>query len=559
MGRVPKVAGRRQVAAFVLGFVGAAVWLPAAGPAAAQWRVETTIAPPPSLKPRVPPARPRAELPSEQNLEPAPVERLQRSPASSEERELEDREEADRETDTPVAATTDTDRTAAPEPREEQDGIIVVEEPTSARDGNPDPTRDARLAEDVAAFASPPAGYNPYLYQIEIEPLADRRTAELFRLEPYAARGIRIGSFVIFPEAEIGAISTNNIFRSPARHGDSAWETRGNVRIVSDWRTHAMELRGSGLASFYDNFPSEDDRAYALEARGRIDLTRRTNIEALALHQLDKDSRSNRDSPANAAERGDIETSRFAAAFNHRFNRLALQLRGSISDVEFAPVSSVGGGTINNDERSYTEREAAFRASWALSSRVSVFAETGVDQREFQAAPADGILRSSQGERYRVGATFSPLDPKLRGEVSVGWGQQRPDDARLGEIDGIIVDANLAWRATPLTTFLLTVRSDFNDTTAAGSGGVLARQVGVEARHAFRRHLTGIAGVRYTVSPYDGISLTERELLAELGVDYYLGRDIILFGRYQHIDFETSTPVSDYTADIVRVGMRVRQ
>ena len=149
----------------------------------------------------------------------------------------------------------------------------------------PGPQRDARTAEDIAAFEGPPAGYNPYLYQIELQPLTDRRTLELFRLEPYVARGIRVGSFVIFPEAEFGALVSDNVFRSPSRHADDAFEARSTVRVVSDWRAHAVEFRASGLASFYRELATEDDRAYALEARARLDLTKRTNIEALVLHQ----------------------------------------------------------------------------------------------------------------------------------------------------------------------------------------------------------------------------------------------------------------------------------
>jgi hypothetical protein len=439
------------------------------------------------------------------------------------------------------------------------DGIIEVDEPLPVTDGVPGPRKDARTPEEIAAFEGPPAGYNPYLFQIELEPLTDRRTLELFYLEPYAAKGIRIGSFVVFPEAQIGAIVNNNVFRSPSRHADSAFEVRSTARVVSDWRTHAVEFRASGLASSYQQFPSEDDRAYALEARGRLDLTKHTNVEALVSHQLDKDIRSARDAPVGAAERGDIETNRVAVALNHRFNRLGLQLRGSVTDVDFAPVPSIGGGLISNDERDVTQREAAFRASWALNRKVDVFAETAVNDREFHVAPADGILRSSHGERYRVGVAFVPWDARVRGEVSVGWGRQRPNDGRLGEIEGVIVDANLAWRATAFTTFLLTAQSNFIDTTAIGSAGALSRQVGLEARHAFRRHLIGLAGVRYGVAPYESIFLNQRELTAELGLDYYLGRDTIIFGRVQRIAFESTALASDYTADIVRIGVRVRQ
>ena len=456
-------------------------------------------------------------------------------------------------------ARADGDASSPAELREPQDGIIVVGEPTAARDGIPDLRQDPRLAEDIAAFTSPPAGYNPYLYSIELNPLFDRRTRELFYLEPYFARGIRIGSFVLFPEAQVGAIATNNIFRNSARMSDSALEVAGNVRAVSDWRTHAVELRASGLASFYGEQPTENDRSYAFEARGRLDISKRTNIEALALHQVDKDVRGLRDSPVDAAARGDVETDRVAVALNHRFNRLALQLRGSVTDIEYAPVPESGGGTISNADRDTTQRDVAFRASWALTGTTDVFAEVGANDRQFYAPADDGIVRSSTGERYRVGVSFSPQSNTIRGEVSVGWGQQAPRDSRLHEIDGAIVDANLSWRASPLTTFLLTARSDFIDTMTPGSLGALSRQAGLEARHAFRRYLIGTAAIRYTVNPYEAVTINERDLTTDLGLEYYLGRDVMLFARYQHTDFQSTAPGSDYAADIVRVGMRVRQ
>ena len=101
-------------------------------------------------------------------------------------------------------------------------------------------------------------------------------------------------------------------------------------------------------ASFFAEHPSEDDRAYVLEARGRLDITPRTNIEALVAHQRDKDIRSAPNAPSAAAERGDLEIDRAAIAFNHRFNRLSFQLRAALPDFDFAPVPSLGAGIISN-------------------------------------------------------------------------------------------------------------------------------------------------------------------------------------------------------------------
>jgi hypothetical protein len=551
------VVGCRPIAAIVLGLAILA-WLPlTSSPAVrAETPVETRISPPSTLKPRMPQRRPAAEPPEEEE-QPNPAATQARPADTDEEPDGEDIGADDRPA-TPAAAG-DGDVRTHTEAQVPLDGVIEVGEPLPVPDGIPDMRKDFRTPREIAAFDGPPAGYNPYLFQIELDPLTDRRTVELFWLEPYAARGIRIGSFVLFPEVEVGTIATSNIFRSPIRRSDSALEVRPTVRLVSDWRTHAVEVRGTGLASFYQEFPSEDDRAYTLEGRGRVVLTGRTNIEVLASHRRDKDLRSNHDSPIGAAERGDIEINRFAFAFNHRFNRLSLQLRGSVTDFDFAPVPMIGGGIISNDERDFTQRDAAIRASWAANQKVELFVETASNDREFHVAPADGILRSSRGERYRVGVGFRPWDATVRGEVSVGWGGQSPDDARLGEIEGFIIDANLAWRATPLTTLLLTASSDFIDTTATGSGGALSHQIGLEARHAFRRHLIGVAGIKYTATPYEGIDLTERTLTSELGFDCYLSRDVILYGRYQHLDFESTVPASDYAADVVRFGVRVRQ
>jgi hypothetical protein len=97
---------------------------------------------------------------------------------------------------------------------------------------------------------------------------------------------VRRPGLVIFPEAQIAGLATNNVLRSPARQADTALEVRSNLRAVTDWRRHALEFRAAGAAAFFAGHPSEDDRAYALEARGRLDIGPRTNLEALVSHQL---------------------------------------------------------------------------------------------------------------------------------------------------------------------------------------------------------------------------------------------------------------------------------
>src|SRR5436190_12141288 len=90
----PGVGAYRQSAmSMALGLAAAAGSLLAAGSAAAEWRVDTTIAPPPAMQRRAPAKRPKVEPPAEESPEAALPERL---PAENpeEEREGEETREA---------------------------------------------------------------------------------------------------------------------------------------------------------------------------------------------------------------------------------------------------------------------------------------------------------------------------------------------------------------------------------------------------------------------------------------------------------------------------------
>jgi len=454
------------------------------------------------------------------------------------------------------AVVRDGDLSQPREPEAPVDGAVATGEPSAPQDGADTATLDMRSADDIAVFASPPAGYDPLLFQIEdLAPELDRRPQRLYRFEPYDPVGIRIGSFVLFPEIEIGGAFTDNVLLSPGGLSDRALELRPAARLASAWSTHALELRGGADLSYHDEFTSEDDRGWEIEARGRIDMTKRANLQGLAGRSVSQESRSAIDAGAGTS-RADVETTRAAASVNHRLNRLSLQLRAGVVDTEYDAAGFAGTA----DDRDVTATEEAVRATWELKPTLAVFGEVALDQRDHEiTAVSDGIGRDSDGERYRLGLDFGATGEILRGELSLGWGRQRPHDARLDDIDGLLLDANLAWRATALTALLLTARTDFAETTTAGSGGVIVRQVGGEVRHALRRYLIASAGLSYEWRDYAGIDLDEAELRAGLGIEYFLSREVVLSARYLRTDFFSSTAAADYDTNEARLAVKLRR
>ena len=260
---------------------------------------------------------------------------------------------------------------------------------------------------------------------------------------------------------------------------------------MSNWSRHALEFRYSGDLSYFADFDTENDKAYLLEARGRYDFSRRTNVQALVSQEYAQESRSALDAIIGRAAHQRHNRSRGSdaqspvqppvAAVPRQCGRLQLW------DAEF------NGIPIVNSDRNYTQTEETVRAAWEFKPTLSVYTEVAVNQRGYdEVATSDGISRSSDGERYRVGLSFGNTGKVLRGEASLGYGVQRPEDSRLHDIDGLLIDANATWRVTELTSLLFNARTDISETTTENVGGSFYRYLGVEARHAFLTYLIGI-------------------------------------------------------------------
>lgn len=423
-----------------------------------------------------------------------------------------------------------------------------------------DPSVTVRNPDGIASLDNPQSGFDPLLFQIEdLNPIVDNRTTRrLFRQEPYDPVGIRVGSFVLFPELVLGGSYYSNVFHAPAARSDIALDVQPSARLVSNWSRHALEFTALGTFSYYDQFTTENAEDYLLESRGRLDITRRANVQALVSRQQVLEDRSALDA-SSVGTRAEVRLDRAEAAYNQRFNRLSLQLRGSISDYSYGPTEDAGVITDNRD-RDYTAYEQAGRATWDFKPSFSPFVEVAFNQRSYgEAAQTDLINRTSNGQRYRFGISFGNTGQILRGEVSLGYGIQTPEDARLHSVDGLIVDANATWRVTELTSILFNASSDVSETTTAGVGGAFYRSASVEVRHQLRRYLIASAGLSYSnQNSQDGI-INDNQLRETLGIEYFADRDTVLFGRYAHVNFDGVGVPNDYVGDEVHLGVRLRR
>jgi hypothetical protein len=363
---------------------------------------------------------------------------------------------------------------------------------------------------------------------------------------------------VVFPTIEAGVSGTTNVYRTSPAKPDLIFDVRPTLLAVTNWERHALQIKATGLGSAYGTYSAENDRSYGFEMRGRLDVSRYANIEVLAAHALDHEMRSSTLAPTDASKRTPYATDKVAFALNQRFNRLSLQLRGAVTEIDYQPVPTVGGSVLSSSERDLSQRDVAMRAAWNFSPALGVFAEAAFNSQAYRASPADGISRDSTGDKTRLGLSFGNTGQVWRGEIAVGYGHQNARDGRLRDVEGVLIDANLGWRPTALTSVLLNARTDFLTSTTAGQGNATQRVVGIEMRHAFLRQLNGVAGVSLQSVDYQGLPLREHTATAELGAEYFVTQSTALLARYSHVVLTSTAARSGTTTDAVRVGVRWR-
>ena len=329
------------------------------------------------------------------------------------------------------------------------DGVIDLSEPSVAAESEEDITAaDMRSPEDSRPSpASRPASIRCCSQAEEINPVFGDSSFRHFGLDPFAPLGTRIGSFMLFTTVEADGDYNSNLFASPEAVGDTALEVRPSARLASNWSRHALELRASGDLSFHDRFPSEDDRAYLVEASARLDMTQPHQYPGpdRARGGAGKPLGDQRQLGRHAARHR--RRPRRAWRFNHRFNRLSVQLRGNVIDTRYGNDIFDGHGrraTPTATSRSTSRRCGRNGSSRPTCSCSPTSPSTSATTRSPPSPTASSAARRASATASACRSARS--SQILRGEVSLGYGRQTPDSPQLEVIDGLLIDANLTWQ-----------------------------------------------------------------------------------------------------------------
>jgi hypothetical protein len=384
-------------------------------------------------------------------------------------------------------------------------------------------------------------------------------------LDPYVPIGMRLGSFLLFTEAEIGTILTDNVLATETdTHSDAAFEVAPDIRLESNWSRHFFSAQFIADRSWYREFPVEDDRIYQALLKGRLDVTRRTHLELEAEKSMTQAGRNSISLTDIAGNQIDLHEEHLTAAADHTFNRLTLKLTGTVAQYDYDDEPSTDPGLFGESEvpfldiRDYREDELKLRSTYELSSKTGVFVEGSINERDYkQPVSSSGLRRGSSGFVALSGMTFE-LTGKLTGEVSAGWGEQQSIEESFSPIEGFLLNGDIIWQPTPLSKVEFIARSEIAETTFTDSFGAVDRYYEVSLQHAFWRYLVLGTYVSYEVADFVDDPQIDQRVKEGLTAEYYFNPYFSVYSRYEHTDFFSTEEASDFVENEVRLGVRIR-
>ena len=332
----------------------------------------------------------------------------------------------------------------------------------------------------------------------------------------------------------------------------------------SNWSNHSFV--GDMRLGYDDYF--RDSSADAPDGDGkflaRIDVTRDIKINIDGNYTISTQYQSSPNLYNNGlstalASRPLVATYGGGLGVSQDFNRTEVTLRGSFERTYWADAHFADGSTQYLSRDSYDDYGLTLRAAYELTPGVKPFVEGFVDQRIHDTTyGTTGYDRNSDGVSVTAGSTFE-LTRLLVGTASAGYADRNYQDPRLANLRGPVFDVSLVWTATPLTKVTLRTLTTMDETTVVGASGTINRSAPLEVAHALRRDLTITATAGIQDETYPGNPLVQTYYSAGLKAEYNLTRSIVVKGAYSWQRMTSNQVGSDYTANIMMVGLRLQQ
>jgi hypothetical protein len=434
----------------------------------------------------------------------------------------------------------------------------VYPEAAAKRPGATLPIPPALLFEPSSS--GPPPGAPP----LNTLPLATAalRPLPIAAGDPYAALGLRAGSFLLYPAIELSTGYDTNPAHVPGGPASPFFVVAPELQVASDWDRHALTANIVGTFTDYASdalSPSLNRPYFNSTIDGRIDVLRDTQVLLENRVLVSTDNPGSPNLVAGLAKLPIFTTVGGTLGVAQEFNRFQITVKGTFDRSVYDNSLLTNGETSTNADRDFNQYGGIARFAYELNPGLKPFVEVDADERihdeEFD---RNGLQRDSTGLSGKAGAVVD-LFGSLTGEMAFGYLERTYKDPTLPNIGGFVADGSLIWQATPLTTAKLTAASTVNESILPGTSGSFSRDVNVQVDHAFLWRLIGTAQAGYGHDDYVGLGRQDNRYFVSTGLTYKLSREMQLKGTVRQDWLTSNVSGVAYAATSFLAGVRLQR
>lgn len=323
-------------------------------------------------------------------------------------------------------------------------------------------------------------------------PVTDRVTV-LQRPHPeLAPLGVRAGAFLIYPQVEVSANATDNVFGATDDPVSDAYGiVAPRIDVSSQWSRNALNAHARGNFRRYLDNPIKNEDGYDVGIDSRLDIVGDSNLRAAVNADRIYINQFSGDFPQFAAASVPLDRQVASLRGTYALNRLQLIGDVNVTRLNYGDTLALDGTLIDQDYLDRTAARFIGRAEYNLSPVTALFIQ-GTYVKHDYLNPSVDFDRSGDEVRVVGGAAFD-LTPLVRTRVGVGYLTRQYDAPGVDKLSGLALDLQVDYLFTELTTISLAARRDVRDAVIIGSPGYIASRLSLEVDHELFRNLILVA------------------------------------------------------------------
>ena len=329
------------------------------------------------------------------------------------------------------------------------------------------------IANTPSVGTLPPTLQPPNTFALGQRP--QRLLPILAETDPYAALGIRAGSFLLLPSLDLSAAYSTNPEHVPGGPPSAYAVAAPELKVQSDWARHSLSADFSGSYTQYaaNLSPSLNVPYMNSKIEGRVDVTRETQINLQLRGIINTDNPGSPNLSAGLAKLPLNFDVGETVGLTQQFNRLTMTFKGTFDRATYDNSMLTDGTISSNADRNFDQYAGIGRFAY---ESIRAQAVRGIRRRSACSRRAIRSQRAAARIRRRY------RQSRHRGQ-SVRLAHRRDGSRRRGtrlpgpdaaDLAGIIGDGALIWQPTALTTAKLSATSQVYETVLAGASGELA-------------------------------------------------------------------------------------